>query len=271
MTIRRSTGGRRARSLFVTGGSGFLGRHIVNAPAREPWEVIAPSSRAVDLRDAESVRSFVRDAEPTAIIHTAYRRDDPASIVDATRNIAEAAERYGARLVHVSTDALFAGRDAPYREIDEPTPVHDYGRDKAEAERLVATINAEGVIVRTSLLFGSHELSVHELVVADVISGRARMSFFTDEIRSAAVVDDVATALIELAGRDDLSGRLHLGGPEPLSRAELAVRTARRHGWDESKLKFSTIEESGLVRPGRVVLDSSLAASHGLAVGSPPE
>ena len=127
------------------------------------------------------------------------------------------------------------------------------------------------MIVRTSLLFGSHELSVHELVVGDVISGRTRMSFFTDEIRSAAVVDDVATALVELAGRDDLSGRLHLGGPEPLSRAELAIRTARRHGWDESKLNFSTIEESGLVRPGRVVLDSSLAASHGLAVGDPPE
>ena len=270
MTIRRSTGGRPARSLFVTGGSGFLGRHIVNGPAGETWELIAPSSTAVDLRDADSVRTFVRDAEPTAIIHTAYRRDDPASIVDATRNIAEAAERYRARLVHVSTDALFRGRPASYREVDEPTPIHDYGRDKAEAERLVATIAPGAVIVRTSLLFGSHELSVHELVVRDAISGRTPMSFFTDEIRSAVLVDDVATALVELAGRDDLAGRLHLGGPEPLSRAELAVRTARRHGWDESKLKFSTIEQSGLVRPSRVVLDSSLAASHGLTVGSPP-
>ncbi len=125
------------------------------------------------------------------------------------------------------------------------------------------------MIVRTSLIYGRHELSIHELAVRDVISGRSQMTFFTDEFRSPVIVDDLAAALVELAGRNDLAGRLHLGGPEPLSRADLAIRTARRHGWDESKLRFSTIEESGLHRPGRVVLDSSLAASHGLTVAAP--
>mgnify|MGYP001815507064 CR=1 FL=1 len=231
---------------------------------------MAPSSQAVDLRNAESISSFVGDWKPTAIIHTAYRRDERASIVDASRNVAEAAEHSGARLVHVSTDALFAGRLAPYREIDEPTPVHDYGRFKAEAEAMVATTSPAAVIVRTSLIYGRQELSIHELAVRDVVSGRSQMMFFTDEFRSPVVVDDLASALVDLAGRNDLAGRLHLGGPEPLSRADLAIRTARRQGWDESKLRFSTIQESGLHRPGRVVLDSSLAASHGLTVGGPP-
>ena len=242
----------------------------MNGPATKSWEVISPSSQALDLRNHESVRSFVQDWKPAAIIHTAYRRDDPASIVDASRNIAEAAVRYGARLVHLSTDALFAGRLTAYREIDEPTPVHDYGRWKAEAELVVATTSPAAVIVRTSLLYGRTELSVHELAVREVISGRSNMRFFTDEFRSPVVVDDLALAVAELAGRDDLAGRLHLGGPEPLSRADLAIRTARRHGWDESKLRFSTIEESGLHRPGKVVLDSSLAASYGLTVNAPP-
>ena len=260
---------RHPRRLFVTGGSGFLGRHIVNGPASEPWEVVAPSSAALDLRHAESIRTTIHDWKPTAILHTAYRKGDRASIVDASRNVAEAAERYGVRLVHVSTDALFGGRLAPYTEVDDPTPIHDYGRDKADAERAVAAACPRAVIVRTSLLYGRHELSGHELAVRDVISGDSDMVFFSDEVRSPLLVDDLAAALVDLTERPDLSGILHVGGPEPLSRSELAIMTAKRHGWDTSKLRFSTIEESGLLRPGRVVLDSSLARSHGIAARGP--
>jgi dTDP-4-dehydrorhamnose reductase len=95
------------------------------------------------------------------------------------------------------------------------------------------------------------------------------MSFFADEIRSPVLVDDLAAALVELADRDGIGGVLHVGGPSALSRAELARMSARRHGWDESELSFSTIAESGLTRPGKVVLDSSLARSYGIAVRGP--
>jgi dTDP-4-dehydrorhamnose reductase len=265
MTVRR----RHHRRLFVTGGGGFLGRHVVNGPACEPWELIAPSSASLDLCDDETVREVVRDWRPTAIIHTAYRKDDRASIVDASRNVAAAAELVRARLVHVSTDALFAGRDAPYTERDPPSPVHDYGRAKADAEQAVADTCPSAVIVRTSLIYGRDELSGHELVVRDVVSGRSDIVFFTDEIRSPVLVDDLAAALVALAGRTEPVGVLHLAGPEPLSRAELARLVARRHGWATDRLRFGTIAESGLVRPGRVVLDSSLASRHGLSVAGP--
>lgn len=254
---------------MVTGGSGFLGRHIVNGPATGSWQVVAPSSQAVDLRDRQSVDEMVRAWKPTAIVHTAYRNDDRASIVVATGNVAEAAQRYGSRLVHVSTDALFRGRLAPYREVDDPTPITDYGRWKAEAERVVAATTTDAVTVRTSLLYASNEMSVHELAVRDVVSGRSTMSFFTDEIRCPVLVEDLATRLVELAGRPELVGRLHLAGPVAHSRAALARHTAHKYGWDVSKLGFTTIEESGLIRPSRVALDSSLAASHGLAVRGP--
>jgi dTDP-4-dehydrorhamnose reductase len=270
VVIRSTSRGRRQRRLFITGGSGFLGRQIVNGPASDGWEIVAPSSQSVDLHNMDTIASVIGDWKPDAIIHTAYRKDDRTSIVDATRNIAESAARFGIRLVHVSTDALFRGRREPYTEGDRPTPITDYGRHKTEAERLVTKILPDALIVRTSLLYGSSRLSLHELAVRDVISGRTNMAFFTDEVRSAVLVDDVAAGLVAVAGRRDLVGHLHLGGPEPLSRAELALRTARRHGWDESKLTFSTLAESGLVRPSRVVLDSSLAASYGLTLRGPP-
>lgn len=260
---------KRTQRLFVTGGTGFLGRHIVNGPATDAWEIIAPGSGSLDLRNREPVIDMIGDWKPTAIIHTAYRQGDRRSIVDASRHVAEAAAISGARLVHVSTGALFSGRTEPYTEHDPPTPVHDYGRDKADAELAVAATGADNVIVRTSLIYGTKEPSGHELAVEAAVSGRSPMSFFVDEIRSPVLVDDLAATLVDLAATDDVTGVLHLGGPDALSRADLAVLAARRHGWDESRLRFSTIAESGLERPARVVLDSSRARSLGFAVRGP--
>ena len=233
------------------------------------WEVIAPDSQGLDLRNARSVREHLLDWRPAAIIHTAYRRDDWRSTVEATRHVAESAAEIGARLVHISSDVVFSGGMLRYREEDRPSPVHEYGRHKADAELIVSSTCPGAAIVRTSLLIGRRELSSHEIAVREAIAGRSNMTFFSDEIRCPALVDDLAAALVELAGRPDLSGVLHLAGPDEMSRAELAVRIARRHGWDPLKLRFGTLAASGLDRPARVVLDSSLARSHGLSVRGP--
>jgi dTDP-4-dehydrorhamnose reductase len=255
--------------LFVTGGHGYLGRHILTGPASEGWNLIAPSSSSLDLRYRSSVDAVIGDWKPSAIIHTAYRRDDRASIVDASRNVALAADKHGAHLVHVSTDAVFAGRAWAYVESDPPTPVHQYGVDKTDAENAVLAACPGAVVVRTSLLIGQTHLSTHETEVRDAISGRSDVHFFTDEYRCPALVDDVAAVLVELAIRREITGRLHVAGPDLMSRAELAERIARRHDWDPRKLRFRTLEESGLTRPTRVELDSSLARSLGLGVRGP--
>ena len=243
----------------------------MNGPASQSWDVIAPGSGSADLRHRDTILAMVRDWKPAAIVHTAYRKDDRASIVDASANIAEAAVAVGARLVHVSSDAVFAGQIVAYTELDPPSPVNDYGRDKADAEAIVSRIDPGAVIVRTSLIYGSDELSVHERAVRDAISGRSTTAFFTDEIRSPVLVGDLAASLVDLATMPEPTGPLHLGGPDALSRAALAVMTARRHGWDEGRLRFSTIAASGLTRPSKVVLDSSRARSYGIAVRGPAD
>lgn len=257
----------------MTGGSGFLGRRVLarlgGGSTEAHVEVVAPTSAELDLRDGDAVAAAIAAAAPTAIVHTAYRQQERAAIVDATRHVAEAARQAGSRLVHVSSDALFAGRPEPYTEADAPTPVHDYGRWKAEAERIVFATCPDAVVVRTSLLFAHDEWSPQEQLVLDAIEGRADVAFFTDEVRSPVMADDLAAALIRLTEPGAPTGVLHLAGPVAVNRADLAVALARRHGWDESRLRFATIADAGLSRPARVVIDSSLAASYGLAVGGP--
>ena len=82
--------------------------------------------------------SGFQQLRPTVVIHTAYRQDGRGAwqtTVDGA-HIATAAARVGARLVHLSTDVVFDGRKgSPYVEHDPRSPVTEYSRAKAEAER----------------------------------------------------------------------------------------------------------------------------------------
>ena len=217
---------------------------------------------------ADAVEQFVQRWRPQVIIHTAYRKD-VASIVDATRHVAAAAHAVGARLIHVSSDAIFAGRPLPYHEDDEPDPVHDYGRWKAAAEHEARRCAPSALVVRTSLLYSRTERSVHDQTAIDAADGVTDIAFFTDELRNALFADDLAAALVRFGGRPAPVGVLNLAGPVALSRAELATYSCERHGRDASVLRFSTIERSGLRRPGAVALDSSRAAALGVTVAGP--
>ena len=255
---------RRTKLLLVTGGSGFVGRHLLDSAARGQWDVVAPSSSLLDIRSAEQVLDLMRAWKPTAVVHLAYRKDDARTIVVGTANIATATAAVGARLVHVSSDVVFAGRPQPYLEDDELTPVTDYGRWKAQAEHEVATLHPGAAILRTSLVYGSSRLSPIQTDVEQAVRGRSSMRFHTDEIRCPIHATDLALALSSVAARPDIVGLLHLAGPQPLSRADFAREVATWMGLSADAVPTSTIARSGLARPACVVLDSSRAMSLGI-------
>ena len=257
--------------MLVTGGSGFLGRHLLNGHASDRWELIAPSSSAMDIRRRDSTIDEITGWKPSAVVHLAYRKGDRRSIVDGSRNVAEAAAACGARLVHMSTDVIFPGRAAPYTETDHPFPTIDYGRDKADAERAVMGACPTAVMLRTSLLYGTADLGHVQLDVQRALQADLRtspMTFFTDEYRSPVHADDVAAAIAELAGQADVTGPLNVAGPDAVSRAEFARATAQWMGLEPNQLRTSTIAEAGLVRSARIVLDTTKAKSLGITCRS---
>ncbi|MEL6892136.1 MAG: sugar nucleotide-binding protein [Actinomycetota bacterium] len=260
---------RRRRLLLVTGATGFVGRHLVSGAATRRWELIAPPSSSMDVTQRDSVLSTIGDWKPDAVIHLAYRKGDRRSIVDGSRHVAEGAAAVGARLVHMSTDVVFPGAISPYRETDPPRPIIDYGVDKFDAERAVADAAPDAVVVRTSLVYGTDHLSSSQVDLRDWLRGPAEhtpVAFFTDEIRCPVHAADLAAALAELADRRDVSGPLHVTGPEAVHRHDLALRFARHLGLEGrvGAIRSSTVAESGLVRPTRIELDVSAAAELGI-------
>ena len=135
---------------------------------------------------------------------------------------------------------------------------------KLDAERAVAAECQNAVTVRTSLLYGTTWPAVIQTDVERAINGRSMMKFFTDEYRCPAHAADVAAALSALAWRTEIRGPLNIAGPEAVSRADLAATFARWMRLDPRFLKTTTAGFAGMVRPARVILDCSLAATHGL-------
>jgi len=232
------------RPLLVTGGSGYLGRELLRRTEAVGTSHSSPGDVRLDVRDEAAVAALLRSLRPRAVIHTAYRGDDRATTFDGAVHVARAAAAVGARLVHISSDVVFDGeKGEPYAEEDDPAPVTDYGRAKADAERAVLEAHPEALVVRTSLLYGGPEPGPQERLASDPAA-----TFFTDEIRCPICVGDLADALLELSGARR-SGVLHVAGADRVSRAEFARLLCGR------PVRSAASAESGLIRP----LDCSLA------------
>jgi dTDP-4-dehydrorhamnose reductase len=232
--------------LLILGGTGGLGRELAR---RGGPHVMAAGSRDADLRDPVQVRSLVRRVRPDVIVNAAYRQDDWAVTADGAAHVALAAVSSGARLVHVSSDAVFSGASGRYDESCPPVPATMYGAAKAAAETAVRAVDPGAVIARTSLIVGGPQT----VIVARVHAGGV---FFTDDVRCPVHVSDLAAALLELA----VSGRAgvhHVAGADAVSRYELARLIAGRDGLDVSTVTAGTRAGAGLTGAADVRLDST--------------
>jgi dTDP-4-dehydrorhamnose reductase len=230
------------KRLLITGASGDLGRPL-SALATRSWETVGTFFRhanigggtavQLDLRNRQAVLDLVEQVKPTAIIHagTSDRSEDMAAANRAAaHNISEAAQRAKCRLIALSTDLIFDGKHPPYDEQAPPTPISPYGQVKAENERTFLN-TPDCLIVRTSLIYDLARTNRQVSWMLEKIEARETVPLFTDEIRQPIWAWNLAEALLELA-TNELSGILHVAGPQPLSRYEYGSRLLHALGYD---------------------------------------
>ncbi|MET0418274.1 MAG: SDR family oxidoreductase [Actinoplanes sp.] len=246
----------------MVGASGYLGSEVARQASAAGHVVVGTATTGkaghvpVDVTDRRAVRALIAAVQPKVVVNTVWGSWRVSA--DGAANVAAEAARVGARLVHISTDAVFAGRPTPYAEADPPEPVTLYGAGKAAAETAVTAIDPTAVIVRTSLIVGTDESKQIRLVL-DMMSGSQPGRLFVDEIRCPVHVADLAGAVLELAD-SRFAGVLNVAGPEAISRADLGLLVARRRGLDETTVPTGRSADSGLgPRPLDVRLDITLA------------
>ena len=256
--------------LLITGGSGYLGRHLVRRVAAGwpgEWRYTTfstdplglPKGVRLDLRDGAAVARFVAAFAPDAVIHTAGSNRTPdmaAVIVDGTRYVAGAAARAGARLVHLSTDSVFGGDRAPYDESAPPAPLNDYGRAKAAAEAL-ALAHPNAVAVRTSLIYGLDEIDNGTAWMVEALRAGQPVTLFTNQRRNPIWVETLAAACLELVD-NPYTGVLNVAGRQVTTRAEFALRLLDWWGVGE-RATLALAEDNGRRWPLDCAMDVRLA------------
>jgi dTDP-4-dehydrorhamnose reductase len=251
--------------VLIVGGSGLLGGELVRLCAEAGHDVGAtyltrPGEQSkidwlpLDVRSRADVAAVFEAFRPEVTINTAYRQADWATTADGAANIALAVSRTGGHLVHVSSDAVFAGAVAArYDEGCPPGPVSPYGAAKAAAETAVRAVVPGAAIARTSLVIG-YGRSLHESLVRSLATGQTRGVLFTDDVKCPVHVTDLAAALVETAVHG-LSGVLHVAGADAVTRYELGLLIARREGLDATRLTAGRRADAGLAGPFEVRLD----------------
>lgn len=152
--------------ILITGSNGQLGTDAV-AVLGGAHELLALGRLDLDITDEAGVERVAGNFRPACILNcAAYTRVDDcegqrelafAVNVSGPRNLAAWVQRFGGKLIHISTDYVFdGGRTAPnsYVEEDEPNPISYYGRTKLEGERAIQELTDHYLIVRTAWVYG---------------------------------------------------------------------------------------------------------------------
>lgn len=218
------------RLALVTGGSGFVGGHLIRRLLSDGWRVhaLARSAEArarLQALGAEPVTGDLSDRAALAcamagamdgvevVFHVAahFRFWGPMSLfrrinVEGTRNVVEAAERAGVRrVVHVSAAAVVMGRPEPLRGVTEDMPLRKmpfapYATSKAEAEEILLAANGRRagfstVAIRPPFIWGP-DMPALDHMVETVRAGQFRWVAGGGQALSTCHVDNLCHALV---------------------------------------------------------------------------
>jgi dTDP-4-dehydrorhamnose reductase len=257
------------RKCWVTGAGGLIGNALVTSPWRaRGWEAVGLDRSALDLTDEQAVSRRFAAERPDAVIHCAAMSRSPAcqrepglawrANVEATGHLARLFA--GRPMLFLSTDLVFDGGQAPYRE-DAPTrPLSVYARTKAEAEGLVLGDPAH-LVVRTSLNHGTsptRDRGFNEDMERAWAEGRI-LPLFVDEYRCPIGAEVTARALWRLL-EVEARGVVHVAGTERLSRWEIGCLLAGTDARRRALMRPESLRDfQGTPRPPDTTLDVSRA------------
>ncbi len=269
------------KRILITGGNGLLGQKLVELMSNSAQYSLLMTSRQessvfeneairynqLDTTRKNAVQSIVEEFEPNVIVNAAAmtnvdtceveREAAWRSNVTGVENLIHAAKLSGARLVHISTDYVFDGKNGPYSELDRPNPISYYGRTKLASENIVLTSGVAATVIRTMVLYGiGHKIKQNfALWLLKNLSEGKPVRVVDDQIGTPTLAEDLAYGIFKIIELDR-KGLYHIAGPDLLSRYDFAVTLARI--FDLNKKHITPVRTSTMKQPAQRPLKSGL-------------
>jgi uncharacterized protein YbjT (DUF2867 family) len=259
--------------ILVTGGTGFVGRHIVRTAATAGHEVISlsrgvqPGGHVYPIRNIridlvrpegllEALVGVGGVVHAAGILHEQRGQDLERAHVGATANLAESCRRAGVgKIVHLS--ALGVNPNAP----------EAYLRSKWEAERIIESSGLRYTIFRPSLVFGAGDRVVSQLLAVSRYSPVIPLLGDADARVQPIWVGDVATAVVRaLSDKSTDGGTYELGGPESMTIADVVETIKRETKRPALPVKIPRFISGPLVKLGEQLFETPPVTEEQLAL-----
>jgi dTDP-4-dehydrorhamnose reductase len=273
------------KKLLITGTSGFLGWHLCQL-AKAEYEVYGtyyshfleiPGIKMlpVNLTNFPELKQLFSEVKPDAVIHTAaqsqpnfcqtHPQESYTINVTASCDIAGLCADYTIPCAFTSTDLVFNGLNAPYKETDSVCPVNLYGEQKVAAEIGMLERYSLTAICRMPLMFGNKTPTANSFMqpFIEILQAGKEINLFVDEFRTPVSATTAAKGI--LLALKKVSGYIHLGGKERISRYDFGRLLVEVFQLPENGIKGCLQQDVKMAapRPKDVSLDSSQAFALG--------
>lgn len=270
--------------ILITGANGQLGTELLrqlsagkSALGPIPEALKGAQAVGVDMEDgdlavqAEAFALVGRHAPDVVINCAAFTNVDGcetqqdaafAANAVAARNLARACEARGAKIIHVSTDYVFAGNgERPYVETDLPAPRSVYGGTKLMGESYLREFCSRWFIVRTAWLYGKNGKNFVKTMQA-LARERGAVTVVSDQMGNPTNAEDLAHHLLKLAPTEEY-GLYHCTGEGVCSWFDFADEIIRASGIKADVTpctteEFSKIAPQSAPRPAYSALDNAM-------------
>lgn len=280
--------------ILITGARGYLASYLIPR-LKKVHELILTSFHsentpegetihALNLADNVTLHGFIEKYRPEYIVNTAavslpdwaedhIQETNDANVI-AVQNIVNICSEFKIPLLHMSTDYVFGGDRAPYKEEDPRAPVNLYGKTKALAEEIIEKAHIQSLICRTTLLYGLKQSYQRPNPFLDFYAKfKANQKFDApiNHFTCPTYVEDLADCLVELIQKKKY-GVYHTAGPESISRYQFAIQLSEVFGFDSSLVKKIPLVSKRAIRPPNTSLSvEKLRKELGIVMHTPKE
>ncbi len=227
--------------ILITGATGFVGSRFV-ARWQGEHTLLTPSHAELPIDNADAALHYVSKAKPDVVLHLAaisntwhceQHPDESRAInVLGAVNMAQAAKAMGAKFIFFSSDQIYNGNEelGGLPETIAVKPENVYGRDKLEAERLIAEVDEAAVLLRATWMYDAERVGMRThpnfvVNIANALRTQTSLRFATREYRGITNIREVVEILPHCFNIP--SGVYNFGSENPLNTFETALTYAR--------------------------------------------